>query len=114
MVRVLWLFYLTISDCIIVRLKAAPELLRYISFMIQPFLLQILYEGWGFRPQEFCTVILGYQLGGMAWTCAYNLKVVLGPCAQCWPCEVSDLNSPPLRYHLTEVLYNSTFSMIIC
>ena len=34
--------------------------------------------------------ILTYVLRVMAWTCTNNLRVVLSPCAQYWPCEASE------------------------
>ena len=35
----------------------------------------------------FENTISSYDL--MAWACTYSLRVVMGPCAQCCPCEVS-------------------------
>ena len=45
---------------------------------------------WGFRPIILETLILRYGLKGKARTRPDVLRVVLGPCAQFYPCEASE------------------------
>ena len=45
------------------------------------------YGGGGLGPRHFNLKKHDFALwvGVMAWTCTHNLRVVLGPCAHCWP-----------------------------
>ena len=46
--------------------------------------------GGGFRPIILETLIMRYGLKGKARTRPEFLRVVLGPCTQCYPCEASE------------------------
>ena len=48
------------------------------------------FKGRGFRPIILETLIMRYGLKGKARTRPDFLRVVLGPCAQFYPCEASE------------------------
>ena len=87
----------TATGCVFCRYSAGIRLVRYVIYykksMLQCPVLRcsLIYKVsilWrGIQAFQFWSTILNYGFGMMAWTCTHNLKEVLGPCAQCCPCE---------------------------